>query len=147
MLIKLTRKENDRRQFAAALLLSPFAKILSGLLFAGLLGSVGFSGYTMWKNKSLQVDIAELKADVSSVTSRLDTCLVELKDQNGAVITVAADAAADVAVFETVNDQLVKTNKIYEDEIKRLKNRPPPESCEASKDWLRDNLDIFEDTQ
>lgn len=131
----------------AGVLLSPFAKILSAILFAGLLSTGVFSVFKVLEVKNLQIAIAEEKNNTLFVAGQLNECRASIEAQNNKLIAIRADAERDINDIKSVNNSLEKLNKTQRAEIEKLRNRPAPQGCVESENWLRDNLDIFEKKQ
>jgi hypothetical protein len=148
MLIKIKEKTVDDGRFGffpgAGLLLSPFAKILSGVLVLSLLGSGVFSVIKIFEVKNLKIELLQSKQEERRLENELDKCKLKLDSQNIRIAEIRADADKDIIAVKEVNDQLNKVTEIQDREIERLKNAPAPESCEESTQWLIDNLQIFE---
>ena len=99
----------------------------------------------MFEVKNLELDLANEKNTTTFLTGQLAGCNVALEDQNTRLVEIAAEAEADINAIKKVNDQLNGLTKIQRFEINELRKRPAPQNCEDSKEWLRENLDIFEE--
>jgi hypothetical protein len=129
----------------ATVLLSPFAKILSGVLLVALLSSAVFSVVKVFEVKNLKIDLLNEEKETTRLTTELEQCNIALTDQNNAIALLKSDADRDIENMNKINDELNKEVQLQYEEIDRLKARPAPVSCEESEIWLRDNINIFGD--
>jgi hypothetical protein len=129
----------------SALLLSPFAKILSGFLLAALLANGAFSIFKILENKNLEIKLLETEQNAKHFEVELKKCQNELDTQNIEIDKINVDSQRDIDIIDKTNRDLINKNIIQEREINRLKNLPAPKSCEESKQWLVNNLNIFEE--
>ena len=147
MEIKVNKKTLVADRFGifpgAGLLFSPFSKILSIALLAGILATGGLSIFKMFEVKNLELALAEEKNNVTFLTGQLAGCNVALEDQNRELAEIAAEAAADINAIKEINDQLNDLTNAQGVEIDKLRERPAPASCDDSKAWLKQNLDTF----
>jgi Tfp pilus assembly protein PilN len=149
MLIKIREIEEQPeglRSFAmpgAGLLLSPFAKILSGVLIAGMLASTGVTVYKSIQLKNIKIELLETQNKLIHESSELAKSHKVVDDQNKEIANIQIDAAENVALITKINDQLNNANKIQTKEIERLKTTTAPLTCAESKDWLKDNISVY----
>lgn len=127
------------------LLLSPFAKIALFAALAALLSSGVFSVFKVLEVKNLEIDLANERTKTTLLSGQIAACTGEIEDQNDKLKEIRADAEKDVQAVKDANEKLSNLTKVQKFEINELRNRPAPETCEDSKAWLRDNLDIFEE--
>lgn len=148
-MIKVSEKKAEDGRFGlfpgGALLLSPFAKILSGILLAGLLTSGGFALWKMFEVKNLTIELMEEKENSAHLQSEFNNCKLEIEDQNNEIARIVSDLKKEVDDMQKLNDVLNERNVTQRREIENLRDRPAPLGCEESEAWLRDNLDIFGD--
>lgn len=144
--IKEKKIEDGRFGFfgPTTMLLSPFAKILSGILLVGLLSSLGFSAYKVLQTKDLEIKLLEEKQNTQHLSTELDQCKLELESYNLQIDRIRKDAENDINAIKRVNEELNKLTVEQRREIEKLLNAPAPVGCEGSTQWLKDNLDIFE---
>lgn len=151
MQINIKEKKIDDGKFGffgpTAMLLSPFAKILSGILLIGLLASLGLNAYKLFETKNLEIKLLETQQDNQHLTTENANCKMELDDINLRIATIKADAEQDVNAIKRINEELSMLTVDQKKEINRLLSLPAPKGCESSTDWLRDNLNIFERQQ
>lgn len=147
MLIKIREIEEqsgELRSFAVGgLLLSPFAKILAGVLLAVTLSSAGFGVYKAYQFKNMEIKYLETVNELAHSVSELENCHGKVEEQNKQIISIQIDAAEKVDLVKKVNEELSNNNKLQEKEIERLKNQPAPSTNEEVKAWLKDGLDVF----
>lgn len=149
MKINIREKTSDADKFGffpgGALLLSPFAKILSGVLLAGLLASSIFTVVKVFEVKNLEIKLLNSQKDAEHYKSEFEICATVVDSQNIQIAQIQADAQRDIDNIKRVNEDLVIVTKNQKREIEKLKSRPAPVGCDAARNWLRDNIDIFED--
>ena len=129
------------------LLLSPFAKILSAALIAGMLATTGFSIYKVFQVKNLKIQLLEAQNESVRLTGEINMCKGAIDSQNKEILNIRVDAEADRELVNKVNDQLDTAIKIQQGEIDRLKMENAPVTCDEARDWLRDNIVIYGDNQ
>lgn len=129
----------------SALLLSPFAKILSGVLLAGLITSVSFNGVQLWKSKALEIRNATLSLDLAHAKSELRVCGEQIDRQNSEIDRIREDAERDRELIDKFNDQLNYISEMQGKEIERLKNTPAPQTCEEAAEFMSENLGVFDE--
>lgn len=127
----------------AGLLLSPFAKILVGVMFATILGAGGFGVFKMFQVKNLELKLAETSSQLTLTQSELNGCKMTLDEQNRDILNIRIAAEEDVKIIKEVNKQLDKITSVQAREIDRLKSNPAPVTCDESKEWLKENIQLF----
>lgn len=151
MQIRIHEKRDDEGRFGffpgSALLLSPFAKILSGLLLAGLLASSVFLVLKIFETKDLKLELSETQKNYQHVQSEYKACLKTVDDQNSQIAQIKAESDRDLEIIKKVNEELNNIALKQRREIDKLKSTPPPRDCDETAKWLKDNLDIFEVNQ
>lgn len=146
MLIKIAKRVDDGRygSFLGGAILS---KIMSWTLFAGLVSSGAFNVVKVIEVKNLQVEVSSLKLKNTELSGELDKCKFTLDSQNSKIIDIQTDAQADINSTNKVNDQLKNIVNSQQKEIDKLKKEHAPQSCDESKEWLKNNIDIFKESQ
>ena len=151
MLIKIREVEESSeslRGFAiGGVLLSPFAKILAGVLLTVTLSSVGLTVYKTFQLKNMEIRLLETENKLVHASSELVNCHNKVEEQNKEITDLQIDAAEDVALVKKINEQLNNSNAIQEKEIERLKKQSAPATCEDSKNWLKENIKIYGESQ
>ena len=144
MKIKL-RKHDAKMGFGlGGVLLSPFAKILSGILVAGLITSMGFGVVKAFEVKSLENKLLKSENEVVRLGGEVENCKGILKDQNKEILNIKLDAEADVERVNEVAKHLSVINKMQKKEIEDLGKVSAPKTCDESRDWLKSNLNTYE---
>ena len=140
------RQEHNKYGFVGglSLLLSPFAKILSASLLAGMLASAGVNVYQLLKIKNLEIRLLETENESGRLISEVATCKNALDNLNKDILRIRVDAEEDVNMIKDVNEQLGEVAKIQKNEIDRLKMKAAPISCDEARDWLRENINVYE---
>lgn len=123
--------------------LTPLTKILAGGALVVFLGMSATIGWLMFTKQGVELDLARAENDKILLQTEIDNCRTKLDEQNTQIEQIRKDAEADIALFDSVNDQLNRVIEIQDREVDRLKDLPVPQSCEAAKQLLEDNLDLF----
>jgi len=147
MEIKVSRKQEENMYGifpGVGLLLSPFAKIAIVALLVALLSSGVFSVFKVLEVKNLEMDNLKKDVAIERLTGEVSACQTALEDQNGEIARIRADAEQDLIAVTMINEKLADLTKVQSREISILRNRPAPENCDDSKEYLKENLDTFE---
>lgn len=126
-----------------AIALTPLTKILAGGALVVFLGMSATIGWLMFAKQGVELDLAKSENDKILLQTEIDNCKTKLDEQNAQIEQIKKDAEADIALFDSVNDQLNRVIEIQDREVGRLKDLPVPQSCEEAKKLLEDNLDLF----
>jgi peptidoglycan hydrolase CwlO-like protein len=119
------------------------SKVITYILLALLVVSVGFNVYYYFHSKSLTTDLTASTTQVGALKQQVADRDATIADQNKQIIT-AADKSKD---FQKQMDDLGKTidqqNKDNQSLIDKLKAQPAPKTCDASTKYMQDNLDLY----
>lgn len=146
MIIKIKERNIPDGRYAfggAALLLSPFAKIISATLFVMLLGSSGFGVWKVIENKNLEIDLLNAQNSLIHKQNEFDKCKSAIQSQNQKILEFQENID-DIAEIKKREDELKRENTLLRVEIDNLKSQDAPETCEESAELLRNNLNIFD---
>lgn len=122
---------------------TPLTKVLLGGALAAFLAMGGTIAWQTFKTQRLEIKLLEAQSANQLLQSEVDNCKAQIDGQNRLIEQIQKDAEEDVALIESVNDQLNRVIKIQDREVERLKDIPVPETCEEAKQLLIDNLEIF----
>lgn len=119
------------------------SKVITYLLLALLVVSVGFNVYYYFHSKSLTTELTASTVTVGALKQQLADRDATIADQN----TQITDAATKSKTFQTQMDALGKTieqqGKDNQTLIDKLKAQPAPKTCDASTKYMQDNLDLY----
>lgn len=126
-----------------SLAFTPVTKILLGGAAALSIGMAGTIAWLTFTKQGLEIDLLEAQGENTRIQFELDTCRTKIDEQNAQIDQIRKDAEDDIALIDSVNDQLNKVIEIQDREVDRLKEIPVPQTCEEAQQLLRDNLDLF----
>jgi len=106
--------------------------------------SLAFNVYYHFHVKSLNGDIAALKAEVKSKDDDIKSRDAVIADQNNK-IKEAQDKSKDFDNnIKDLSKQLDQKSKENQDLINKLKSQPAPKNCNEVVDYLKKNLELYQ---
>jgi ATP-dependent helicase/DNAse subunit B len=108
-----------------------------------LLASVGFNVYQHFSNDSLSKDLAVASANLTTAQANNKTLTDTIATQNKQIDAAHKISAGFQTSLDAIGDTLTKNDQKNTTLINALKNAPAPKTCDDSKKYLKDNLELY----
>lgn len=108
-----------------------------------LLASVGFNVYQHLSNDSLSKDLATATLNLTNSEANNKTLKDTIDSQNKQIDAARGISEGFQKSLDAIKDSLDKNDKNNTNLIKALQNVPAPKTCDDSKKYLKDNLELY----